>query len=95
MEEKEFRLAYDMVKGKRMRGLLVEEAAEELGVSPRSIFRMIKDGRLKAEKWGLLYGKNRFYWLIDPVSVAKLLLQREKPGSRKQYAKLIIKKEDK
>ena len=82
MEDKEIKPAYDMVKGNRMKGLLVEEAAKELGVSARTIFRMLHDGRLKAEKWGLPYGYNRFYWMIDPVSVAKLVLQKEASGKK-------------
>ena len=92
MEEKELGLAYNMVKGNRMKGLLVEEAAKELGVCPRTIFRMLRDGRLEAEKWGLPYGRDRFYWIINPVSVAKLLLQKE-ASEKKQYPKPVHKKQ--
>lgn len=69
--------AYNLVKGERMKGLTVEEAAKELGVSTRTIFRMLQDGRLTAEKWGLPYGKERFYWIIDPMSVARIQVRKE------------------
>ncbi len=60
----------------RIKGLTVKEASLELGVSVRTVFRMLKDGRLKAEKYGLTESRG-FFWLIDPMSVAKILVRRE------------------
>jgi len=77
MKEKEFIYAYNMVRGNRMKGLTVQEAAIELGVSTRTVFRMLQDGRLKGEKWGLPYGRDRFYWIIDPTSVARIQIRKE------------------
>ena len=67
-----------------MKGYLtVREAAEELNTSTRTIFRMIRDGRLKAEKYGLPVGRTRFMWLINPVSVARLQLKKEESGKKR------------
>lgn len=60
-----------------MKGLTIKEAAEELGVSSRTIFRMINDGRLKAEKIDMPYGEEKFIWMIDPMSVARIQVRRE------------------
>ena len=60
-----------------MKGLTIKEAAEELGVSSRTIFRMIDDGRLKAEKLDMPYGEEKFIWMIDPMSVARIQVRRE------------------
>jgi hypothetical protein len=38
---------------------------------------MLQDGRLKAEKWDLPYGRERFYWIIDPMSVARIQVRKE------------------
>ncbi len=92
-QDKEMSLAYDLV-GKatendypkrpgRMRGLLVTEAAKELGVSNRTVYRMIRDGKLKAERWDAPYGYKSFYYLIDPVSIAKLILMKEATGKQR------------
>ena len=77
MDKEEFMYAYNLVKEDRMKGLTVKETAEELGISARTVFRMLQDGRLKAEKWGLPYGKDRFYWIIDPMSVARIQVRKE------------------
>jgi len=60
----------------RIKGLTVKEASLELGVNVRTVFRMLKDGRLKAEKWKLFQGKG-YFWLIDPMSVARLQVRKE------------------
>ncbi len=60
-----------------MKGLTIKEAAEELKVSTRTIFRMIDDGRLKAEKQDMPYGEEKFIWMIDPMSVARIQVRRE------------------
>lgn len=75
-----------LIRGMRMLGLTVKEAAKELGISTRTIFRMIKDGRLEASKHDVPY--NRGIWLINPLSIAKL----EMKGQMKM--ELRLKKED-
>jgi len=60
-----------------MKGLTIKEAAEELKVSTRTIFRMIDDGRLKAEKLDMPYGEEKFIWMIDTMSVARMQVRRE------------------
>lgn len=59
----------------KMKGIPVRVASEELDVSERTIFRMIEDGRLQASKLFLPDGK--YIWDINPVSVARLQLQKE------------------
>jgi hypothetical protein len=59
----------------KMKGISVRIASEELDVSERTIFRMIEDGRLQATKLYLPDGK--YIWDINPVSVARLQLQKE------------------
>jgi predicted DNA-binding transcriptional regulator YafY len=59
----------------KMKGISVRIASEELDVSERTIFRMIEDGRLQASKLYLPDGK--YIWDINPVSVARLQLQKE------------------
>jgi hypothetical protein len=64
-----------LLREERMRGLIIKEAANELGVSSRTIFRMIMDGRLKAEKVAMPYKKD--IWIIDPMSVARIQVRKE------------------
>ena len=64
-----------MMRSHRIKGLTVKEASLELGVSVRTVFRMLQDGRLKAEKWKLSQGKG-FFWLIDPMSVARIQVRK-------------------
>ncbi len=68
---------YYLLKEERMMGLTVKEAAEELGVSTRTIFRMIEDGRLKAEKVDMPYGKEKYIWIVNPMSVARMQVRKE------------------
>lgn len=65
-----------VLRTQRLKGLTVKEASLELGVSVRTVFRMMHDGRLKAEKWKLSQGIGDF-WLINPMSVAKILVRKE------------------
>ena len=63
-----------------VKGISVREASEELNVTERSIFRMIQDGRLEAEKLYLPDGK--YIWQINPVSIARLQVRRESSGKK-------------
>lgn len=65
-----------MLRTQRLKGLTVKEASLELGVSTRTVFRWMKEGKLRAEKWKLAQGKG-YFWLIDPMSVAKILVRKE------------------
>jgi excisionase family DNA binding protein len=58
-----------------MGGLTVREASKELGISARTVFRMMKDGRLKAEKVDMPYGK--FIWKVDMMSIARIQVRKE------------------
>ena len=60
-----------------MNGLTIKEAAKEMDVSTRTIFRMINDGRLKADKLDMPYGEVKFIWMVDPMSVARMQVRRE------------------
>lgn len=51
------------------RWISVEDCSEQLGVSQRTIFQYLKDGKIKGTKW-----KN--YRLIDSVSVIGFLLNK-------------------
>ena len=53
-----------------MQGLTVKQAAEELGCSERTIFRMLQDKRLSGKLLALPY--QRPVWQINPLSVALL-----------------------
>lgn len=77
----------DLLREERMRGLTVKEAANELGASTRTIFRMMQDGRLKAEKVDLPYGNEKFYWIIDPMSVARIQVRKEMELEQKNKKK--------
>lgn len=65
-----------MLRTQRLKGLTVKEASLELGVSVRTVFRMMKDGKLEAEKRRLTQGIGEF-WLINPISIAKILVRKE------------------
>ena len=71
-------VAYDvteLVKRKDLMPLTVKETAKELGKSTRTVFRMIKDGRLKAVK---VYLPNEtFIWVIEPMSIARIQVRKE------------------
>lgn len=68
---------YYLIREERMRGLTIKEAAKELGITTRTIFRMIQDGRLKAEKVDMPFGDEQFIWIIDPMSVARIQVRKE------------------
>ena len=52
------------------RWLSVDDCSEELGVSRRTIFQYLKDGKIKGTKW-----KNKR--LVDSVSVMGFLLTKK------------------
>lgn len=52
------------------RWLSVDDCSEELGVSRRTIFQYLKDGKIKGTKW-----KNKR--LVDSVSVMGFLLKKK------------------
>jgi transcriptional antiterminator len=54
----------------RYKWLSVDDCSEELGVSRRTIFRYLKDGKIKGIKW-----KNQL--LIDSVSILGFLLEKK------------------
>ena len=76
---------YYLLKEERMRGLTIKETARELGTSTRTVFRMIQDGRLKAEKVDMPYGK--YIWIVDPMSVARIQVREELKKEAKQAEK--------
>lgn len=78
---------YYLLKEERMTGLTIKEAARELGTSTRTIFRMLQDGRLKAEKVDMPYGNEKYIWIIDPMSVARIQVRKEMEQSKKKEAK--------
>ena len=78
---------YYLLREERMTGLTIKEAARELGTSTRTIFRMIQDGRLKAEKVDMPYGNEKFIWIIDPMSVARIQVRKEMEQSKEKEAK--------
>jgi len=64
----------------RLEGLVsAEQAAKELGVSPRRVRQFLKDGRLLGTKLG-------HYWLIDKGDLAYFKSLSRKPG-RPPYLK--------
>lgn len=65
-----------MMRSNRIKGLTVKETSLELGVSVRTVFRMLHDGKLKAEQWKRSQGKG-YFWLIDPMSVARIQVRKE------------------
>jgi len=78
---------YYLLKEERMTGLTIKEAARELGTSTRTIFRMIQDGRLKAERVDMPYGNEKYIWIIDPMSVARIQVREELKKEAKQAEK--------
>ena len=87
----------DMIKDERFKTLTIKEAAKALDKSPRTIFRMIKDGRLKAEKFYLPYNGEPFYWIIYPLSIARIQVRQEiaLEKKRKKLAKAAASNKDK
>jgi len=65
-----------MVRTNRIQGLTVQEAALQLGVSTRTVFRWLKEGKVEGEKWKLSQGIG-YFWLINPMSIAKILVRKE------------------
>lgn len=64
-----------LFRRERMVGLTIKETAKELVKSTRTVFRMINDGRLKAERVTMPYGK--YIWIVDPISVARVQVRKE------------------
>lgn len=83
---------YDIIKEGNMilKGMSVRDTAQALGVTERTIFRMLGDGRLKATKLDLPDG--RYVWDIDTLSVAKLIVRKEVEEQIKQEVMSKIKK---
>jgi excisionase family DNA binding protein len=65
-----------MLRQYRLRGYTVHEAAIVLQVSTRTVFRWLKEGKLKGEKYRLAT-RIGYFWLIDQMSVAKILVRKE------------------
>jgi excisionase family DNA binding protein len=73
-----------LVRDTRKTGLTIQETAEELEVSTRTVIRMMKDNRLKAVKVYLPNGKEkRFFWIIDPMSIARYQVRKEMEAENK------------
>jgi excisionase family DNA binding protein len=69
-------------------GLTIQETAEELKVSTRTVIRMLKDGRLKATKVPLPWGKEgKFLWVVDPMSIARFQVRKEMKAENKAQGK--------
>ena len=87
----------DMLKDESLKWLTIKKAARELDRSPRTVFRMINDGRLKADKVHLPYKGEPFYWIIDPMSVARIQVRNEMAleKKRKKLAKAAASNKDK
>jgi excisionase family DNA binding protein len=65
-----------MLRQYRLRGYTVHEAAAALGVSTKTIFRWLKEGKLRGEKYRLAT-RIGYFWLIDPISIAKIQVRKE------------------
>ena len=59
----------------------IKQAASALGIHERTVIRMLEDGRLEGKLIDTLRGK---IWLINPLSIAMLLIRKEDSG-RKRY----------
>jgi excisionase family DNA binding protein len=70
-----------------MQGLTIKEAAKELGVSTRTIFRYIQNGKLKAEKVDMPYGDEKYIWIVNPVSLARIQLEKEMKQTKSKEGK--------
>lgn len=70
-----------------MRGLTIKEAARELGTSTRTIFRYIQNGKLKADKMDMPYGDKKYIWIVNPVSVARIQLEKEMRQTKSKEGK--------
>ncbi len=62
-----------MTQGKD--GLTIREAAKELQLTQRTIYRLISDKTLLARKVSLPYAKP--IWMVDRMSVARFQARRE------------------
>ena len=77
-----------LIRDSRKIGMTIPEAAKELGMSTRNVFRMIKDNRLEAVKEYLPYGdEKKFIWLIDPMSIARIQVRKEMELEHKNKGK--------
>jgi excisionase family DNA binding protein len=65
-----------MLRQYRLRGYTVHEAALVLKVSTRTVFRWLKEGKLRGEKYRLAT-RIGYFWLIDPISIAKVQVRQE------------------
>ena len=61
----------------------IKQAAKILSTHERTVVRMLEDGRLEGKLVDDLRGK---IWLINPISIATLLIRKEDLGS-KRYPK--------
>ena len=68
----------NLIRDSRKIGMTIQEVARELGMSTRTVFRMIKTDRLKADRLFLPYGnEKKFIWVIDPMSIARIQVRKE------------------
>jgi excisionase family DNA binding protein len=65
-----------MLRQYRLRGYTVHEASLLLKVSTRTVFRWLKEGKLTGEKYRLAT-RIGYFWLIDQMSIAKILVRKE------------------
>jgi len=81
-----------MLRQYRLRGYTVHEASAALGVSTKTIFRWLKDGKLRGEKYRLAT-RIGYFWLIDPISIAKIQVRKEVEDEVRKELQLKTKKE--
>ena len=58
----------------------IKQTANVLGVHERTVVRMLEDKRLEGELTDTLTGK---IWLINPLSIAKLVIRKEDLGKKR------------
>lgn len=60
--------------------MTTDRAADELGVTPGQVTRMIRAGKITATKTARSDGSGSVEWKVDGKSVRKLAAQRRKAG---------------